>query len=233
MLVEEQKYKGFTIQIHQDEFAENPRKMGEHLGTMVCFHNRYTLSDENHGFYGPQDLINFLNYGENYYDITEFLEDHEEIIDIKVDEKYLPFYLPLYLYDHSGITMKTGPFYCPWDSGQVGFIFIEQDKAREEWGDIPDLEEKAKACMEAEIEEFDNFITDNVFGFVTENENGDEIDSCWGFCGDPEKSGLLEEAKSTINYYIEKKRKERVNKLKELIMKKVPLEMRQRILANI
>ena len=27
--------------------------------------------------------------------------------------------LPLYLYDHSGITMNTCGFSCPWDSGQV------------------------------------------------------------------------------------------------------------------
>lgn len=31
--------------------------------------------------------------------------------------------LPLYLYDHSGITMNTCGFSCPWDSGQVGWIY--------------------------------------------------------------------------------------------------------------
>ena len=28
--------------------------------------------------------------------------------------------LPLYLHDHSGLTMNTSGFHCPWDSGQVG-----------------------------------------------------------------------------------------------------------------
>jgi hypothetical protein len=30
--------------------------------------------------------------------------------------------LPLYLYDHSGLTISTSPFSCRWDSGQVGYI---------------------------------------------------------------------------------------------------------------
>ena len=42
--------------------------------------------------------------------------------------------LPLYLYDHSGITMNTGGFSCPWDSGQVGWIFADGNAIRREYG---------------------------------------------------------------------------------------------------
>lgn len=42
--------------------------------------------------------------------------------------------LPLYLYDHSGITMKTSGFSCPWDSGQVGFIYASKDTFKKETG---------------------------------------------------------------------------------------------------
>jgi hypothetical protein len=45
-------------------------------------------------------------------------------------EPYMAW-LPLWLYDHSGITMSCGaanPFYCPWDSGQVGWIIAEKKK---------------------------------------------------------------------------------------------------------
>lgn len=42
--------------------------------------------------------------------------------------------LPLYLYDHGGITMSTSPFSCPWDSGQVGVIYCTKEKAIKEWG---------------------------------------------------------------------------------------------------
>ncbi len=31
--------------------------------------------------------------------------------------------LPVYLYDHSGITINTVPYSCRWDSGQIGWIY--------------------------------------------------------------------------------------------------------------
>ena len=44
--------------------------------------------------------------------------------------------LPLYLYDHSGITMNTCGFSCPWDSGQVGWIYasaMDSSFSRKMW----------------------------------------------------------------------------------------------------
>lgn len=42
--------------------------------------------------------------------------------------------LPLYLYDHSGTIMNTTGFSCPWDSGQVGWIFCSHKRMKEETG---------------------------------------------------------------------------------------------------
>ncbi len=67
--------------------------------------------------------------------IDEFLNDAEEgelqdILDSL--DKYI--ILPLFLYDHSGITMSTGPFSCPWDSGQVGWIYASKKTFIDETG---------------------------------------------------------------------------------------------------
>lgn len=40
--------------------------------------------------------------------------------------------LPLFLYDHSGITMNTSGFHCPWDSGRVGWIYMSKETALRE-----------------------------------------------------------------------------------------------------
>jgi hypothetical protein len=40
----------------------------------------------------------------------------------------------LYLYDHGGITISTGPFSCPRDSGQVGFIYASHKQIRDHFG---------------------------------------------------------------------------------------------------
>lgn len=40
--------------------------------------------------------------------------------------------LPLYLFDHSGLTISTSDFNDPWDSGQVGYIYLDKETAMKE-----------------------------------------------------------------------------------------------------
>ena len=63
--------------------------------------------------------------------------------------------LPLYLYDHSGITMNTCGFSCPWDSGQVGWIYADKamiDKEDVEvdscWGFLGEIRDVQDAVKE-------------------------------------------------------------------------------------
>ena len=46
------------------------------------------------------------------------------------------------------------------------------------------LKEMVERRLVAEVEVYDQFIRGNTFGFVLEDEDGNEIDSCWGFIGD-------------------------------------------------
>jgi len=71
--------------------------------------------------------------------------------------------LPLYLYDHSGITMRTSPFSCQWDSGQVGFIYCTKERCDELGADFS----KAEDCLRAEVEEYDQYLTGDVYGYVS------------------------------------------------------------------
>ena len=115
--------------------------------------------------------------------------------------------VPLYLYDHSGITMSTGKFSCPWDSGQVGYIHVSYERAREEYGELPQAdtpEERAKIAeyLDGEVKDYDDFLTGNLYGYSIEKAEGCEhcgnvewehVDSCYGFHGyDVEKNGMLE-----------------------------------------
>ena len=43
--IDEREYKGFTIKIWSDEYAENPREWGNRA-TFVCEHRNYSLGDE-------------------------------------------------------------------------------------------------------------------------------------------------------------------------------------------
>jgi len=53
------KYKGYTINIIQDEEARNPREdFVESYSKMICFHNRYDLGDEHS--YTKEGLIDMI-----------------------------------------------------------------------------------------------------------------------------------------------------------------------------
>lgn len=102
-------------------------------------------------------------------------------------------WLPLYLYDHSGLTMNTTGFSCPWDSGQVGWIYMARETflAETGWGEQlwPD---KAIEMMQGSVKTYDQYLTGEVYGFqmyqnvgTDENPDWEETDnSCWGFYGD-------------------------------------------------
>lgn len=90
--------------------------------------------------------------------------------------------LPLYLYEHGGITMRVSPFSDPWDSGQVGYIYVSHAKAIEEFGD--NWQERAKAYLISEVETYDDYLTGSVYGYVVKCPICEDVlDSCWGFYG--------------------------------------------------
>lgn len=97
--------------------------------------------------------------------------------------------LPLYLYDHSGLTMSHGSFSCQWDSGQVGWHYITKDAFEENWKDL----DSARRCLEAELGTYDDYLRGNVWFFEVLDEDGDTVDSCSGFYGDElEETGILD-----------------------------------------
>lgn len=97
--------------------------------------------------------------------------------------------LPIYMYDHGSTTISHSSFSCQWDSGQVGWHYITKKDLQENWkGD----EEAGKRRLAAELEEYDHYLRGSVWGYVVENEEGEEVDSCWGFYGDDlEETGML------------------------------------------
>jgi len=203
------KYKGFDIEILQESQPElfNPRE-GAIIGKMICFHKRYKLGDK-HSFSEPGDFIEFKN--------------NNNIIC-----------LPLFLYDHSGITMNTTGFNCQWDSGQVGWIYADIKQINDagfNWKKI--TKKRCKKILEwlkKDVEVYDHYLTGNIYLYNIEDGNGDILDSCGGFLGcDFKNNGLLEYAKEAIDYYILDKHKKHFNQLKIWIKNKVPLCYRTKL----
>jgi len=155
----------YRIDIFPDDSPWNPRE-DSNLGTMVCFHRRYSLGDK-HDY-------NFQNY--------DGWDDMKKNI---IKDNNVGIILPLYLYDHSGITMNTTGFSCNWDSGQVGFVFISKDKIREEYSCkriSKKLIERVTKYLVSEVETYDSYIKGECYGYrITDTEKDVEVESCWGY----------------------------------------------------
>jgi hypothetical protein len=70
-------------------------------------------------------------------------------------------WLPVYAYIHSGQTVSTRPFSCPWDSGRIGTIYCTLADARE-WFGVKHITETVKAQVIErlidEVKEYDDYI---------------------------------------------------------------------------
>lgn len=208
--IHEEEYKGCTIKVYQDEDPISPRDW-DTLGTMHCCHSRYELGDVQHST-GADMIYDLLT---DFYQSEQLEEDYHWMSGEEFWEKYAPklekyyFIEDLYLYDHSGLTMNTTGFSCPWDSGPVGLIVVSKKAVRDEWKVkriSPKLRERIHDLLKGEVEEYNQYLTGQVYGFVVEGPEEEDIHSCWGFFGDYD-GYLMEEAKGNVDYWVEEQEK--------------------------
>ena len=163
-------YNGHHINICYDDDAGNPRKMFDNLGTLYTAHRRYRPEKE----------------FDEHFDIDKVFDGRIGNFQGSFLKEYIA--LPVYLYEHSGTTVSTSPFSCPWDSGFFGIIAVPLDKVRREYGWKSITAERRKRIeeyLQGEIKTLDDYYTGEVFGYciTPEDDDSNELDSCWGFYG--------------------------------------------------
>jgi len=164
-----------TLKISQDEYPESPRTW-DNMAKFICFHKRYNLGDKHDYTHGDY---------EGWDEMAEAIKRNEKAVIVK----------PLYMYDHSGLTISTSPFSCPWDSGRIGFVIVTRKAILECFGVkriTKAILERAEKNLEGEVKTYDQYLTGDVYGFQLE-EDGEVIDSCSGFYGsDFKTNGILD-----------------------------------------
>lgn len=202
-LAETIDYNGYRIEIHYDHDSQHadPRD-ADNLGVLFAPHRSYTLGDANH----PSDEYDQASRA------FEHFTEYGNRGGIRAFERWLKVYLgasvvlPLGLIDHSGISMYVGGGAHAmdpggWDSGTIGVIFDTTSTREATGAPIEDIERQ----LIAEVEEYDLYLTGQVYGFVIYDPDGDDTnESCWGFLGE---KYVIEEAKSVVDAEI-KYRKE-------------------------
>jgi hypothetical protein len=109
------------------------------------------------------------------------------------------------MYDHSGITISTSPFGCNWDSGQIGWVFVDEKQLKLMCGDNDYTDEKLSEIIDSDVKTYDQYITGEVYQYtIYEIEtcslghtHKNVVESCGSYFGEEEcenegKSVLLQ-----------------------------------------
>jgi len=171
-----------NLRIEQDDDPMDPRKEFDPMGKMVCFHRRYSLGDEH-------------DYRDGDYNGWDELE-----AAIRKEENVVVM-RPIFMYDHSGVTINTGGFSCPWDSGRIGMIYATREGVLREYGKkrvSKKMREEAEKRLEAEVVEYDQYLRGDCWGYIVEDHLGEQLDSCWGFFG---REYCEQEGKEQLAYF--------------------------------
>jgi len=236
-VIEEIKYKGYKIKIYYDFDPESPR-LWNNAGKIVMKNFRnYAVGDEQRDFQYDNSLVEYFAgeaAGALGLDVDTYygMEDKDsELVEDWVNRNYL--WHGLDFRDYGG--GQTSLSIC--SDTEDGFIYIPHSQALDEWGDVSDklawkmgvmtdkLREKALRYLEGEIETYDQYLRGDVYGFVIEDSEGEEVDSCWGYYGDY-NDYLLSECKGTIDSILTRQTKEHCDKIKKWIRNQVPLSYR-------
>jgi hypothetical protein len=171
-ILEKEEINDTVIEVLPDYDPINPREW-DNIGHMICWHKKYALGDTK------------LDFNYKDYDSAEDLFN-----DIK---KVAEVVLPLYLYDHSGISMSVGSFvgkapHAEWDSGLVGYIYATKEDI--DAAGIGRESTDPEDILRKEVEVYDRYLRGESYGFrAYKNVMCDhcghveqqDIDSCWGY----------------------------------------------------
>jgi len=248
--IETTQYKGLTVKIHPDYDSEH---LGEDMRTPEPFHtygqwNGYNLFETEgrddefmaHVFdqYNAEIIKKYksLDYSsclDDYYDgqygeVTR--EKAEAMIQKWMDAELI--ILPIYVYEHGGITMRTSGFGCQWDSGQAGYIYMSKAEARKEYSSKRVDNKNMRVIEESmreKIEYFAAICEGSVYGYTIEDEQGEQLDSCWGFVETDypiEETGVYMDAMSSARHYYKTRLERHIAKKKAEIINRVPVLLR-------
>jgi hypothetical protein len=193
---------GRTFEIVHDDCPMNPREDCDNLGTMVCFHRRYNLGDNDHG-YRSEDYS-------GWDAMRAAIEKQEDVAAI----------LPVYMFDHSGVSLSTGCEHfracdsAGWDWGQVGFIFVSKAKAREWFGWTRITKSRLARiheCLVAEVDVYGKYVNGETYCYIIRKACCDEcggegeVEECvGGFIGyDFDENGMLDNLPVEIREQVE------------------------------
>lgn len=236
-----EEYKGYTINIKQDTYPENPFNDWDYEPPLAVYSDRWITEYATQ--YGNVNSVPYLTREQIQANLAEILD----ILDLSS-----PFALREYdnlclvdsindqlantidnldhserldalcsLYNAAGIPAVCSSVrgYCQGDYVEV--LAVATPEFQKACGNGADYD--WIGSLEQSVKLFGYWAFGDVYGYTI-----DELDdSCWGYYGDyPEYGGAIQAAKSAIDWHIENEQKERIKQVKTWIRNRVPLTHR-------
>jgi hypothetical protein len=140
---------------------------------MPTYINVVALEDDT-DFYRPEKhpLFTLTHRHRDYVFGDDTFRDLDELPD--ADDVIS---LPVYMYDHSGITINTTGFSCPWDSGKVGVVYVYKDAALQHGYELHHHAgiEKVKDDLRAHVQMWDDYISNNIWEYTIYEVGTDDV----------------------------------------------------------
>ena len=165
----------YSYEVTTDTMADCPRNW-DNVGTIATWHRRYSMGD-------VQPTEEPLDWARN----------------IKRQEPGAVI-MPVYMYEHGDITVSHTPFWCPWDSGQLGYMYTTLDRYNQIMGTSwRRLSNNRRDIMREqlihELITYDKYLRGEVYQVAVYDDAGEYIDGESGYYNEAE---AIESAKATI-----------------------------------
>lgn len=183
----EKKYKGFTINIENDEYPENPRTWADQ-----------TIIYSNHRDYDPDN-----------HKLSELMAEYEvndvQSLTEKLTAENVKF-VKVYAYIHSGIALSIGApsVNDKFDTGLFGIMTLDMVNVDESVIENPAI---VQSIFEDDIEQLNHYYNGEVYSMEITDDEGDDVSSCGGFLSEEdalqsakdEIDGIIKQNKNLLN----------------------------------
>lgn len=209
----ENEVEGVRIRVEYDDDAESPRTAWDNVAAFWSdgMHRRYNF----HEAAADEVLARIKSAMPVPDELLEEGGDVEIIQWLMENQTSVSSYviMPVYMYDHSGLSFSTGGFSCGWDSGTIGFMMVDVERWDVQHGGEWSGEAATQRIVD-EVQDLDNYHVYGACGYIIERceggEGGGHVEwkeegACWGIYGDPEasKAAILDNIGEKYGYLLE------------------------------
>jgi hypothetical protein len=200
-----------TIEVYTDMSGDSDPREWDCLGTIVGWDRDVQLGKKQikEQYQVELVLLDILDDAMNLsYEQYDNVMEHAtaEVLMNAIKKHTKAVVLPIYVYNHSGISVSTSSYRyrmfdsAGWDWGISGIIYATESKIKKEYGGdkvTDEMRTKAIEALKGEIKTLDMYYKNEVYWY-TVKEGGEEVDSCYGVYAEDLKD-LKKELKSMVN----------------------------------